>query len=143
VTSFFNQVLYRGQTGASDTPSTNYGPWGGSISFDTRKFDGSARVWNFSLTETDTFKTDFVGNAVHEICHILGIGNADSWLDRADLIEISWEVKLPASGTASVANGEVHLKVPTITGFTYRILQGNLNAKFVNLGDAIAGNQSA
>lgn len=129
MTSFFNQVLYRGQTGASDTPSTNYGPWGGSISFDTRKFDGSARVWNFSLTETDTFKTDFVGNA-------------DSWLDRAGLIEISWEVKLPASGTASVANGEVHLKVPTITGFTYRILQGNLNAQFVNLGHAIAGNRS-
>lgn len=219
VTSFFNQVLYRGQTGASDTPSTNYGPWGGSISFDTRKFDGSARVWNFSLTETDTSKTDFVGIALHEICHILGIGNADSWLDRAGsdllfqgatsvaanggsapaltsnkghwtnsgdgpyqsttfnsfgaphgesqrvlmspisinnggghnvltdldlagLIDIGWEIKLPASGTVSVANGEVHFKVPTNTGFTYRILQGNLNSQFANLGDAIAGNGS-
>jgi len=63
-------------------------------------------------------------------------------LDLAGLIDIGWEIKLPASGTVSVANGEVHFKVPTNTGFTYRILQGNLNSQFANLGDAIAGNGS-
>lgn len=220
LTDFFNQVLYRGQTGASDTPATDFGPWGGSISFDTRKFDGSDRIWNFSLTETDTTKTDFVGVALHEICHLLGVGTADSWKDRAGddllfqgatsitanggtapaldsnkghwsnsgsgpyqsttfnsfgaphgesqrvltnaislnnggnhnvltdldlaaLIDIGWEIKLPASGTVSVANGEVNFKVPTNTGFTYRILQGNLNSQFTNLGEAISGDGSA
>ena len=83
VTNFFNQVLYRGEAGASDTPSTDNGPLSGSISFDTRKFDGSTHVWNFPLTETSTSKTDFVGVALHEFCHILGIGNTGSWIDRA------------------------------------------------------------
>ena len=220
VQNFLDQVLYRSQTGASDTPATDFGPWGGSISFDTRKFDGSNRPWNFSLTETDPTKTNFVGVALHEICHLLGVGTADSWKDRAGndllfqgttsiaanggtapaldsnkghwsnsgsgpyqsttfnsfgaphgasqrvlmnaislnnggshnvltdldlaaLIDIGWEIKLPASGTVSVANGEVNFKVPTNTGFTYRILQGNLNSQFTNLGEAISGDGSA
>ena len=64
-------------------------------------------------------------------------------LDLAALIDIGWEIKLPASGTVSVANGEVNFKVPTNTGFTYRILQGNLNSQFTNLGEAISGDGSA
>lgn len=81
--SFFETVAGRGQAGALDDPATDYGPWGGSIAFDTRNNNGTTREWNFSTTETSGSKTDFVGVALHELCHILGIGFADSWMELA------------------------------------------------------------
>jgi hypothetical protein len=70
-------ILARGQSGALDTPATDFGPWGGSISFDT------PRTWNFSLTSNgSTSDTEFLNVALHEIAHILGIGASDAWGDH-------------------------------------------------------------
>lgn len=79
---FVDQVQSRGQAGALASPATDYGPWGGSIAFDTM-LNGDPREWNFSLTETESGTTNFVGVALHELCHLLGIGFADSWKDQA------------------------------------------------------------
>ena len=66
------RIRTRGQAGAGAQPRTDFAPWGGQVTFD------SSRAWNFSLSEPDS-GTDFVPIALHEVCHALGIGIADSW----------------------------------------------------------------
>lgn len=72
---WFDTVLYRGQTGATDNPttSTDYGPWGGSISFD------SATDWHFGYDTVPADSYDFYSVALHELGHLLGLGAAESW----------------------------------------------------------------
>lgn len=217
--AFFNTVFYRGQAGAEANPATDFGPWGGSIAFDTRLPNGNTRVWNFSTRTADPGKADFIGVALHEICHLLGIGTAHSWtgragsdllfqgaastaanggtapkltsdkghwtnsspgpyqspafgsfatphginqdtlmnpvsnnfgvnhlvvtdLDLAGLIDIGWQVSLPATGAISVLDGQVTFRIPTNTTFTYQIQRGNLMTPFVNLGSPITGDGS-
>ncbi|YCM42840.1 hypothetical protein V2O64_16145 [Verrucomicrobiaceae bacterium 227] len=81
-TSFVERMQDRGQIGALSSPATEYGPWGGSIAFDTRLSDGNLRDWNFSTTESVSGKTGFVGVALHELCHLLGIGFGNAWKDQ-------------------------------------------------------------
>ncbi|MGC6565508.1 MAG: hypothetical protein ACON38_07840 [Akkermansiaceae bacterium] len=83
--SFVDTVMSRGQPGALASPATDYGPWGGSIAFDTKRSNGTTRAWNFSTTDTDGSKTDFVGVALHELGHILGIGFSASFKDLAPM----------------------------------------------------------
>lgn len=74
--SWFNLLDSRGQAGALASPVTDFGPWGGSITFET------AFAWNFSLTtpEQENFAIlSFVPIALHELGHLLGIGTAASW----------------------------------------------------------------
>ena len=89
--AWFDTVLNRGQVRSFDRldpedqsvilePAIDYAPWGGSIAFDTTNSSGNARNWNFSTTTAGgSGQTDFVSVAMHELCHILGIGQADSW----------------------------------------------------------------
>lgn len=81
---FFETVLYRGQAGAQEDPARDFGTWGGSISFDAREPGGETRRWNFSTTVAVADETNFVGVALHEIMHLLGVGNADSWRGLID-----------------------------------------------------------
>jgi hypothetical protein len=62
-------VALRGQ------PATGYGPWGGSISFD------SNTNWSFAGTggTPGTNQVDFLSVALHELGHVLGYGTANSW----------------------------------------------------------------
>jgi hypothetical protein len=75
--AFVDAVAYRGQTGAAGNPPTDFGPWGGSISFD------SLTSWYFdqdvTTMETITGMSDFYSVAVHELAHLLGFGTAPSW----------------------------------------------------------------
>jgi hypothetical protein len=73
--AWFNLLAARGQPGALQNPPTDFGPWGGSISFNNN------RTWNFSLTTNSSASniTNFVPVALHEIGHLLGIGICDSW----------------------------------------------------------------
>ena len=73
-------VVQRGQVGATQSAatSTDFGPWGGSISFN------SGFNWFFDTTlatENDIpgGAADFYSVAVHELGHLLGIGLAPSW----------------------------------------------------------------
>lgn len=74
--AFFDNAQSRGQTGALTSPPSDFGPWGGSISFD------NTTSWyvdtNVSTVETFT-GFDLYSVAVHEIAHVLGFGTAPSW----------------------------------------------------------------
>lgn len=73
-------VVKRGQAGATTSPatSTDFGPWGGSISFDNTDY-----TWYFdddpSTVDVPSGQVDFYSVALHEIGHLLGIGLAASW----------------------------------------------------------------
>ena len=75
--NWLNDVASRGQTGALATPQTDFGPWGGSITFD----DSGSTNWYFSpnLGGIGSSQTDFLSVAEHEFGHILGVGTASSW----------------------------------------------------------------
>lgn len=75
--TWFNTVQARGQSGALAGTPTDFGPWGGSISF------SSTATWYF---DNDPFtndvpggQNDFYSVALHELGHVLGVGTADSW----------------------------------------------------------------
>ncbi len=73
---FVNDVLYRDQAGASS--GTDFGPWGGSISFN----DNSDINWNFDTSvQPAGNEFDFYSTALHEIAHVLGLGTAASYLN--------------------------------------------------------------
>jgi len=79
--AWFETISWRGESGAADTPATDFGPWGGWISFD------SLTDWEFGLDTTGlaATETDFLTAAVHELFHVLGFGLADSWRDQVAL----------------------------------------------------------
>ncbi len=68
-------VASRGQSGALSSPVTDFGPWGGAISFNT------THTWNFTASPVSN-KTPFFPIALHEMGHLLGMGIADSWLAK-------------------------------------------------------------
>lgn len=68
----------RGSAGAAIEPAalkTDFAPWGGSIAFDIDT------TWNFSQSQNAS-GTEFISIALHEMCHVLGIGTADSWYNK-------------------------------------------------------------
>jgi len=73
-------VSTRGQAGAGATFPTDFGPWGGSIAFDTLDGNGQSRAWHFGIgTAPPAGSTDFYTTAVHELTHVLGFGTSKSW----------------------------------------------------------------
>lgn len=92
ILAFRNTVQYRGETDAGQSTPTDFGPWGGSVSFDT-----SDRSWYFGrdLNQLPPGQSDFVTTAAHELLHILGFGSSPSWDALATLTAFS--------GTASRA----------------------------------------
>jgi hypothetical protein len=73
--SFLDTVRARGQAGALASTPTDFGPWGGSIAFQ------STANWHFSNSTTglDSTESDFLSAAIHELCHVMGFGTAPSW----------------------------------------------------------------
>lgn len=70
-TSWVQLVQARGQAGALQSPATDFGPWGGVITFDPNInwFFGSGTAGLVAGM------TDFVTVAMHELGHVLGFGN--------------------------------------------------------------------
>jgi hypothetical protein len=72
--AFLDALAARGQAGALAAIPTDYGPWGGSITF------SASAPWHFDpATAPSAGTSDFFTTAVHELAHLLGIGNASSW----------------------------------------------------------------
>ena len=67
------RLMARGQAGALASPPTDFGPWGGMISFSAQA------VWDFSLTSNNPSVASFASAAMHEIAHVLGFGTSPSW----------------------------------------------------------------
>lgn len=78
--AFTDAVLTRGQANATGANATDYGTWGGYIWFN------AANDWYFGADGSglSAGHPDFLTTAVHEIGHILGFGEADSWLAQID-----------------------------------------------------------
>lgn len=72
---FVATVAARGQDAALASTPRDYGPWGGSIWFN------SAQSWYFGADPPAGGSTqpDFLTTATHEIGHLLGFGEAPSW----------------------------------------------------------------
>jgi hypothetical protein len=68
----------RGEIGEFDSPATDFGPWGGWISFD------SDANWNLAAGLPAAGQADFLSVAIHELGHVFGYGSADSWFDQID-----------------------------------------------------------
>jgi hypothetical protein len=72
--AFLATIAARGQAGAQGAIPTDYGPWGGSITF------SASAPWHFDLATAPSVGTsDFFTTAVHELAHLLGLGSAPSW----------------------------------------------------------------
>jgi hypothetical protein len=69
--NWLDTVQARGQAGGLTTPPTQFGPWGGSIAFDNTNTN-----WYFgALTPVPSNQIDFLSVAMHEIGHVLGVGD--------------------------------------------------------------------
>jgi len=110
--AFIDTVLGRGQSGALDATPSDFGPWGGAISFN------SASNWYFDTdlsTSTDIVGNDFYSVALHEMGHVLGLGTAGSWdalVSGSDIIgadmgtvALNGDLAHFANGTLSTVNG--------------------------------------
>jgi Ca2+-binding RTX toxin-like protein len=77
VQQWIDTVLGRGQAGAlgPDALQTDFGPFGGSISFDP------SVNWHFGTTTVglDSSEFDFYSTALHELAHVIGFGGSNSW----------------------------------------------------------------
>ena len=73
--AFIDTVKARGQTGAISSPATDFGPWGGTITFSL------GANWHFGATTDglDLSEFDFASAASHELMHSLGFGLSNSW----------------------------------------------------------------
>jgi hypothetical protein len=74
---WLNTVKARGEGGVFDSPKTDFGPWGGAVSFTT----ALSTNWYFGLDPAGLGgnQSDFLSVAMHELAHVLGIGTAESW----------------------------------------------------------------
>ncbi len=73
--AWLDLVAARGQTGMFEVPESDFGVWGGSITFDN---DAN---WYFGMSADGqgSDQQDFLSVAMHELGHVLGIGTAGSW----------------------------------------------------------------
>lgn len=76
----FINSLNRGQTGANSSPATDFGPWGGAITFNSAQSN-----WYFGSNNPvqGSGLFDFYSVAVHEMGHVLGFGTANSFTNLA------------------------------------------------------------
>jgi hypothetical protein len=70
---FILAAAYRGQTGNTANPPTDFARWGGTIEFD------NTLNWNFDLVGPHAGQQDFLSVATHELGHVLGFGTGDTW----------------------------------------------------------------
>ncbi len=77
---FTDAVYARGQANAAGPQATDYGIWGGTIWFN------ASNDWYFGTDPAglSAGRPDFLTTATHELGHILGFGEADSWRSQID-----------------------------------------------------------
>jgi hypothetical protein len=99
-TAFIDNALSRGEPGALTPVETDFGPWGGSISF------GSIINWYFDgdVSTVERFSGfDFYTVAMHETAHVFGFGSTESWFDAVVGDTFTGAVTTAENGGAAVA----------------------------------------
>ncbi|AOF82321.1 hypothetical protein BSY238_3136 [Methyloversatilis sp. RAC08] len=78
--AFVDAVMTRGQLNTTGPHASDYATWGGYIWFN------ASNDWYFGADAAGLSpgSPDFLTTATHEIGHILGFGEADSWLAQID-----------------------------------------------------------
>ena len=70
-----DRVRYRGQA----QNGSDFGPWGGAITFDT----SPASPWHFGTSTSGLAgSNDFYSVAAHEVAHLFGFGTSEAWNDQ-------------------------------------------------------------
>ncbi|UCD51684.1 MAG: DUF11 domain-containing protein, partial [Phycisphaerales bacterium] len=106
--AFVAAVTTRGEAGADAPNPTDFGPWGGSIAFDTHP---DAKFHFGQTTEgLDPDEVDFLSVALHELGHLLGIGTSASWDTFVDSVNREF------TGPASVAQYDLGGNIPLELG---------------------------
>ncbi|MEE9395748.1 MAG: matrixin family metalloprotease [Methylococcales bacterium] len=110
--SFLDIVRTRGKTDATGSSILDFGPWGGSITFDT----DSSWYFDQDTTTDESFSgNDFYSVALHELGHLLGIGTSASWNDQVKGTLFTGS----ASGSVNLDNDTTHWQeglISTING---------------------------
>lgn len=94
--AWFERIEGRGSAGAAaqnPAEQTDHAPWGGSISFDADS------TWNFSQSQNQP-GFEFIGVALHEMGHVLGIGTAYSWDNKISGSFFNGAASVRSNGTA-------------------------------------------
>ncbi|MCX7421441.1 MAG: FG-GAP-like repeat-containing protein [Planctomycetia bacterium] len=101
--SFLSILDGRGQAGALATTPTDFGPWGGAITFDT-----VGTTWHFGTTTSglDNSKVDFLTVAQHELAHLFGFGTAPSWQNQISGSNFTGPVSKAANENVNVPLGD-------------------------------------
>jgi len=90
--AWLERVVARSQGGALLPAPDDFGPWGGSVTFDTLS------SWHFGSTtvDLDPGEIDFYSVAIHELGHLLGISDSNASWSR-------WTIESEFFGPASLA----------------------------------------
>ncbi|MBL9200348.1 MAG: hypothetical protein JNL39_07560 [Opitutaceae bacterium] len=139
--NWLNNVSARGQTGALGLSPTDFGPWGGAISFN------SATAWHTDASpatvEPFPGQYDLYTVALREIGHVLGLGTAPSWftnLSGAGGVSLFGGANAVAAfgGPVPLAPGNSHWQAGTLSA---ALGTGNPQAAVLNQ-DLAAGARS-
>lgn len=117
VASFCETVATRGEPGARSQAGsplpTDFGPWGGSVAFDT----STDFHFSPSTADLDAQQSDFLSVAMHEVAHLLGFGTAPSWTTYVSGNVYIGPASRLANGNQSVplSSGESHWANDTLS----------------------------
>jgi len=101
---FVDSIYTRGQENATGATATDFGTWGGAISFnsDVNWF------WGETIDGLDASYNDFLTTATHELGHVLGYGTADSWFNLIEDELFSGAASVAAYGGLVPVVGSAH-----------------------------------
>ena len=111
--SLLDALQTRGQPNSEGSSPTDFGRWGGAISFDTFKTgETTPRAWHFDLTTPPPAGSmDVVSVALHEIAHVLGFSvstnpakpfSLESYLDEENRLFTGPNVQTAYGGPAPI-----------------------------------------